>query len=733
MNGNKTLAVNIRILLDNDDACKEYDRIIDTVTTDIPIFVSAVCGINNIKIGHSIDVSGGNVAAILSYSDYQIIRAVKKMIDKGTLVVRPICGAFKITTISADLKDPFTMKDIENYIRKEAEYLIPFAFESGTADRNGNSITEEDWNKWISQYPFKHQTPFTIVDDTGKLAKDYLRVTTPNYTNNDDAKYYNFGKVIEFMGDCAIVKLSHLQSPIVNNIVNMIDNGDAYLGKAYLISSDDKRLCNLLTVYLSDKHGNAIKYSDIMKYSEKQDEPCEQEPPIEATTDDGSNKIQIDIPLLWDSTTEALYPNIPHDKNIPISVVSKAICTNEGTSGDVLIGFALGKSEEYVSAVISHPNKEVLDNIKKMVNDDELFIKPFEIRESKSICVVIKRFWILVDCNGDQMFEEDLQNGVANNNAKGGLYKADESKSVFPHRGRIMNSIHEYTATLAYNEIIDDGVEEAIENYHLFDKLIGDKFENYASTKALIKILSSLKKEKISAVRELKCVRKMVSKYNMADSADRDEYTSVMGLDYLCTAEGEKSMFDVPYGDPFVINVDRLLVPINKDYANSRIRSLELKLAFLNKNIKRVKILIKKNYGFLESVFTFKIKIPEYIDIENSIIRLSKLYNENRLNSIMRGVDNPGAPVYVDKGTQKVVCGYISTNNPFIIKNGSLCANICIKDDFIKYIFNAEYLEPNGIDMEMHSVNGNPFEKLIITNIDSYILECKENMSDEQR
>lgn len=731
MKGNKTLAVNIRILLDNDDACKEYDRMIDTVTTDIPIFVSAVCGINNIKIGHSIDVSGGNVAAILSYSDYQIIRAVKKMIDKGTLVVRPICGAFKITTISADLKDPFTVKDIENYIRKEAEYLIPFAFESGTADRNGNSITEEDWNKWISQYPFKHQTPFTIVDDTGKLAKDYLRVTTPNYTNNDDAKYYNFGKVIEFMGDCAIVKLSHLQSPIVNNIVNMIDNRDAYLGKAYLISSDDKRLCNLLTVYLSDKHGNAIKYSDIMKYSEKQDEPCEQEPPIEATIDNGSNsRMQIDITLLWDNTTERLYPNIPPNNNIPISVVSNEIVYNEGGSGDVLIGFA-PKSEERISAVIFHQDKVVLDNIKKMVDSHELFIKPFQIQEDKSHkCTVSKTFWILVDCNGDQMFEEEL---LANKNAEEISHKADDPKSIFPRRGRIINSVHEHIETLAYNEIIDDGVEEAIENYHLFDKLIGDKFENDASTKALIKILSSLKKEKTSAVRELKCIRKMVSKYNMADSADRDEYTSVMGLDYLCTAEGEKSMFDVPYGDPFVINVDRLLVPINKDYANSRIRSLELKLAFLNKNIKRVKTLIKKNYGFLESVFTLKIKIPEYIDIENSIIRLSKLYNENRLNSIMRGVDNPGAPVYVDKGTQKVVCGYISTNNPFIIKNGSLCANICVKDDFIKYIFNAEYLEPNGIDMEMHSVNGNPFENLIITNIDSYILECKENVSDEQR
>ena len=116
-----------------------------------------------------------------------------------------------------------------------------------------------------------------------------------------------------------------------------------------------------------------------------------------------------------------------------------------------------------------------------------------------------------------------------------------------------------------------------LENYELFAKMIGDKYEEgvgiwYVKTK-----LTQLIIYKRDLVRRLKSIKR---KRYYTDYRPSDDYISDMGWEYLMIGSGTNPVSD--------FELDRVITAINDDYYKSTLRSIEIKLAFLNKNMKPV-------------------------------------------------------------------------------------------------------------------------------------------------
>lgn len=121
-----------------------------------------------------------------------------------------------------------------------------------------------------------------------------------------------------------------------------------------------------------------------------------------------------------------------------------------------------------------------------------------------------------------------------------------------------------------------------IQNYDLFDAILGDCFEKDHSRSFIFKVYKSLMLRQKELRKEYKKIIK-IYKYRccMNEKHFCSNNIKYNGLIYFCNY-----ILDVNPAKP--IDSMRFLGEINKDYCKTKIHEIELELCFVNKNLKRL-------------------------------------------------------------------------------------------------------------------------------------------------
>ena len=200
-----------------------------------------------------------------------------------------------------------------------------------------------------------------------------------------------------------------------------------------------------------------------------------------------------------------------------------------------------------------------------------------------------------------------------------------------------------------------------LENYELFDKMIGDKYEECIGIGYLNSRLKQLVIYKRDLVRRLKSIKRKRCYTNYTPS---DDYISDMGWEYLMIGSGTNPVSD--------FELDRVISAFNDDYYKSTLRSIEIKLAFLNKNIKKLKRLVREKMyhgSDLSRLYKFNLDIEvSPCNMDESIRNLYKYIKCNRMDPF---------PVYIRCKGKLLHCGEVKS-----LYNEN---NTCIFTVYFKY------------------------------------------------
>lgn len=243
-----------------------------------------------------------------------------------------------------------------------------------------------------------------------------------------------------------------------------------------------------------------------------------------------------------------------------------------------------------------------------------------------------------------------------------------------------------------------------LENYDLFDKMLGDKYEEGIGIYYINTRLTQLIIYKRLLVKKLKNIRRR--RYD-TDYRPNDDYISTMGWEYLM----RDSKMD-PISD---FELDRIISSFNDDYYKATIRSIEIKLAFLNKNIKKLKRLAREKRhknSDVSRVYRFALDIQfKPCNINKSI---SNLFRH------IKFTNNP-MPVYMYDGDTLVSCGSVRL---FYTKDGECIFSTYLGDKYIKILADNDFKYVANVYNPDIIVDNN---EIVITSIKGIILNKKED------
>lgn len=245
-----------------------------------------------------------------------------------------------------------------------------------------------------------------------------------------------------------------------------------------------------------------------------------------------------------------------------------------------------------------------------------------------------------------------------------------------------------------------------LENYELFDKMIGDKYEEGIGIGYINIRLKHLIIYKRALVRKLKNIRR---KHPYTDYTPSDDYISDMGWEYLM----RKSRID-PVSD---FELDRIISAFNDDYYKATIRSIEIKLAFLNKNIKKLKRLVreKRNKNSdVSRVYKFA------LDIQFKPCNINK--SVTNLRRYIKLIDFNMPVYYINNDDILVNCGSIKS---LYIKDGECIFVTYLNDKYIKILADNDFKYVANIYDPMMVANNN--NEIVITSFKGIILNKKED------